>query len=138
MEVLMRWLLVLGSLMTTAACAAEPVCQDPKDNVADRACMSAEVAKADAQLAQYLRAAKEWVAKDKLQDLKLDATQAAWMRYRDAQCDDVYRYWGDGTHRYRAAAQCQLDLAHARTYDLWSAYLTYTDSTPPILPKPER
>ncbi len=98
--------------------------------------MSAEAEKADLKLAKYLEAAKERIAKDKTNELSLDDAQKAWLNYRSLQCGDVYKYWIQGTYRYRASLQCQIDLTHERTHDIWSAYLTYVDSTPAILPEP--
>jgi uncharacterized protein YecT (DUF1311 family) len=98
--------------------------------------MSAEIDKADKTLREYLEAAKERISRDKITGLNLDATQAEWSRYRTMHCGDVYQYWAEGTYRYRASAQCQIDLARSRTHDIWAAYLTFVDSTPALLPEP--
>ena len=121
----------------TAAAAAEPLCRDSKNTVEDTKCMSAEIDKADKALREYLEAAKERLSRDKVKGLNLDATQAEWSRYRTMHCGDVYLYWVEGTYRYRASAQCQIDLARSRTHDIWAAYLTFVDSTPALLPEPE-
>jgi uncharacterized protein YecT (DUF1311 family) len=99
--------------------------------------MSAEIDKADKALRGYLDAAKERLSRDKVKGLNLDAAQAEWSRYRTMHCGDVYLYWVEGTYRYRASAQCQIDLARSRTHDIWAAYLTFVDSTPALLPEPE-
>jgi uncharacterized protein YecT (DUF1311 family) len=124
------------SLASTAATAA-PLCYDSKSTVEDTKCMSAEIDKADRALREYLEAAKERLSRDKVKGLNLDAAQAEWSRYRTMHCGDVYLYWVEGTYRYRASAQCQIDLARSRTHDIWAAYLTFVDSTPALLPEPE-
>jgi uncharacterized protein YecT (DUF1311 family) len=124
------------SVMGTAS-AAELLCSNAQNTVEEAKCMAAEVDKADKTLQEYLEAAKDRISSDKSIGLQLDAAQDAWSRYRTMHCGDVYRYWAQGTYRYRASAQCQIDLAHSRTHDIWAAYLTFVDSTPAVLPEPE-
>ena len=116
--------------------AKDKLCHDQKNDMEDMACMSAEAEKADKKLAKYFEAAKARIASDTSIRLSLDDAQKAWLNYRSLQCGDVYKYWLDGTYRYRASLQCQIDLTQERTRDLWSAYLTHVDSTPPILAEP--
>jgi uncharacterized protein YecT (DUF1311 family) len=66
----------------------------------------------------------------------LQTSQRAWLAYRDAECSALYAWWSDGTIRGPKALQCRIDLTRERTHHLWSAYLTFADSTPPILPEP--
>ena len=127
--------LLIGSALQ-AASAKDVICADPKDALADRTCMSAEVDIAEIKLANYLDAAKVRVASDESVRLSLDEAQKAWLAYRSMQCGDVYKRWGTATYRYRASLQCVVDLTRQRTHDLWSAYLTYVDSTPAMLPEP--
>ncbi len=35
------------------------------------------------------------------------------------------------------AGSCLLDMTKKRTHEIWETYLTYMDSTPPILKEPE-
>jgi hypothetical protein len=35
------------------------------------------------------------------------------------------------------ALNCQIRLTRMRTYTIWLHWLTYMDSTPPLLPKPD-
>jgi uncharacterized protein YecT (DUF1311 family) len=126
---------ILGFASTAAA--AQPLCRDAKNTVEDTNCMLAESGKADKVLQHYLEAAKERLSRDKVRGLSLDAAQAEWSRYRTMHCGDVYQYWVDGTYRYRASAQCEIDLARSRTHEIWAAYLTFVDSTPPLLPEPQ-
>lgn len=124
-------------ILTTATATAEGlVCRDSVDTIKERDCMSTEVDKADRKLSEYIEAAKERISEDSTVVLSLTETQKAWLSYRTAQCGDVYKYWSQGTYRYRASLQCMLDLTKERTHDIWSAYLTYVDSTAAVLPEP--
>ena len=131
-----RVLLGMCLLSPLAASAKSDVCDNPVNDAAGMECMSAEIAKADAKLALYLAAAKKRITQDAATRLNLDTAQNAWQAYREAQCGDVYTYWGQASYRHRASARCTLELTRQRTAAIWSAYLTFMDSTPPILPKP--
>ena len=70
---------------------------------------------------------------------------AAWVRrgrasrgagYRDAECGAVYDYWSGGTIRGTEQLACQIDLTRRHTHTIWRLWLTYMDSTPPLLPEP--
>ncbi|RFP13004.1 DUF1311 domain-containing protein [Duganella sp. BJB488] len=127
--------LVLCLNLATAG-ARDVVCADSKDTIEERNCMSAEIDKVEQKLTRYVDAAKERISEDKEIVLSLDEEQKAWLGYRLVHCGDVYKYWFQGTYRYRASLQCMLDLTQERTHDIWSAYLTYTDSNAGILPEP--
>ena len=123
-------------LNLSTANAKDAVCLDSKNTLEEQDCMSAEVDKAEQKLAKYIATAKAHIAKDQTIALSLDEAQKAWLNYRTVHCGDVYKYWLQGTYRYRASAQCILDLTQERTHNIWAAYLTYVDSTPAILPEP--
>lgn len=123
-------------LSSTAASAKESVCSASKNTVEDSKCMSEEIDKAEVKLAQYILAAQNHISEDSTIRLALEESQSAWLRYRTVQCGDVYNYESKGTYRYHASAQCMLDLTKERTHDIWSAYLTYSDSTMPKYPEP--
>ena len=63
--------------------------------------------------------------------------QAKWQEYKSKQCEAVYLRWQQGTIRGPKAVRCDLDLTRQRTHRIWSDFLTYPDSTPPILPEPK-
>lgn len=85
---------------------------------------------------QYFDAAVKRAALFDLDVKHLNDEQLAWAKYRETLCGNVYLMWGQGTARYQMAALCDLKLTRERTYDLWRSYLTYLDSTPPVLPDP--
>ena len=68
----------------------------------------------------------------------LSESQEAWQAYADARCQGVFEATSGGTMGGLGYAWCLIDLARRRTHDIWSDYLTYSDSTPPILPEPVR
>ncbi|MBW4331257.1 DUF1311 domain-containing protein [Stakelama sp. CBK3Z-3] len=113
--------------------------------IAVNQCLANDVDTAQAELDRYLAAARERVGQtedDPLAATKkelltgFDAAQDAWEKYRDAQCDNIYRYWQGGTIRGAMALGCKLELTQQRTHFIWESFLTYPDSTPPVLPEP--
>ena len=101
-----------------------------------QACMGKRLDEANARLAKYLTAAQARIDKDFGSRPNLKATQAAWARYRDLECADVFELWEQGTYRTIASSECMLRVTQQRTHEVWQAYLTHQDSTPPLLPEP--
>ncbi len=101
-------------------------------------CLAADLARADAELNRYYAAATKRLTEqqDTAALAKLRAAERAWIAYRDAECDAIYESWGQGTIRGAMNLRCRITLAEARTATIWRNWLTYADSTPPILPKP--
>jgi uncharacterized protein YecT (DUF1311 family) len=106
-------------------------------------CMSAELAKAEDDLKRYLAAARRRLKSEATDNpdaltalADLDKTETTWAAYREAECDAVYDYWKSGTIRGAMALTCEIDLTRRRTHTVWNEWLTYMDSTPPILPEP--
>jgi uncharacterized protein YecT (DUF1311 family) len=101
-------------------------------------CLAADLARADAELNRYYTTAMARLAKDRQTATvsQLRASERAWVAYRDAECDAVYEQWKDGTIRGAMALGCRLRVTKARTNTIWRNWLTYADSTPPLLPRP--
>jgi uncharacterized protein YecT (DUF1311 family) len=126
----------------TALAAAPPKC--PGDNTIEiNDCMSATLTKAQSDLDRYLAAARKRLKSEAADDAgsaaalaDLDRVQAAWVAYSKSDCDAVYDAWSAGTIRTAMALTCEIDLTRQRTHTVWSEWLTYMDSTPPILPEP--
>ena len=66
-----------------------------------------------------------------------DKAETLWTSYREAECGAVYDYWRAGTIRTSMELTCEIDLTQRHTHTVWSEWLTYMDSTPPILPEPK-
>lgn len=111
------------------------------------ACAAAALKAEEATLARYVEAARERLAQS-VKDagdtdlgpaaaLKgFDAAEGGWRAYRDAECGAVYAYWSGGTIRTLQAIDCRIYQARLRTHAVWRHWLTYADSTPPVLPEP--
>ncbi len=104
------------------------------------ACLAAEVAKATTVLDRYRAAARARITADTATSPSVlpafDAADAQWRRFAEAKCRAVYTLWEGGSIRGAIAATCQIRLARLHTHELWGEWLTYMDTTPPILPEP--
>lgn len=102
-------------------------------------CLAADLARADAELNRYYAAAVTRLTKERATTAlaKLRASERAWIAYRDAECDAVYEWWSRGTIRGAMTLGCRTRITKARAMTIWQNWLTYADSTPPILPKPK-
>ena len=101
-------------------------------------CLAADLSRADAELNRYYVAAVRRLTDERQPAAlaKLRASERAWIQHRDAECDAVWEYWKGGTIRGTFSTECRLRLTRARTMTIWSNWLTYMDTTPPLLPKP--
>jgi uncharacterized protein YecT (DUF1311 family) len=101
-------------------------------------CLADDLARADSELNRYYAAAVKRLASEREAAVaaRLRSSELAWIRYRDAECDAVWEYWKGGTIRGTFSTECRLRLTRARTMTIWSNWLTYMDTTPPLLPKP--
>lgn len=102
-------------------------------------CAAADLADSEERLRRYLSAARKKLLADPESApvaKRLDEAQSAWETYRDAECNALYDYWSGGTIRTVMALSCKLSLTDERTHVVWQTWLTYPDSTPPLLPEP--
>ncbi len=128
------FLAALGLCSTGLAQASSLRCDGNTLEV--EACMSKKLDEADALLSRYISVAQARIDKDFGSKPNLKAAQSAWARYRKLECADVFEFWVQGTYRTFASSECMLRLTQQRTREMWQAYLTYQDSTPPLLPEP--
>ena len=131
-----RFLLLAISISFAAHAAGTPVCGTATTAAETRTCLENEVAQAEAQLETYLSAAQAQTAQMTDKPPNLAHAQEVWLEYRKQHCGDAYLFWGAGSIRYEAATQCNLELTHARTHELWSAFLVRYGNSPPVLPEP--
>ncbi|HEX3363436.1 lysozyme inhibitor LprI family protein [Phenylobacterium sp.] len=104
--------------------------------------------RADRELARYLAAARNRLTDEAKQAptpqapktalADLDVSQTAWEAYRKAECNAVYDWWSEGTIRGAMYQSCWLEVTEARTEHVWSTWLRFMDSTPPLLPDPTK
>jgi uncharacterized protein YecT (DUF1311 family) len=100
-------------------------------------CAAKEVDAANELLEKYLAKAKEKYSSNSAVLKSIENGQVAWLAYRKAQCASVHEIWSGGTIRGVVASSCRLQLTAERTHTIWADYLTYMDSTPPLLPEPK-
>jgi len=102
-------------------------------------CLAADLARADAELNRYYAAAVRRLTDERQPAAlaKLRVSERAWIQHRDAECDAVWEYWKGGTIRGTFSTECRVRLTRDRTMAIWSNWLTYVDSTPPLLPRPQ-
>lgn len=138
-------MLIAALLASTVAIAGPDSCDDAVSTVDISTCLSGQLERESDRMDGYFAAV---IARaDELGDRivgadgpevieALQLSQSAWLAYRDAACSATYAWWSDGTIRGPKALQCRIDLTRERTRHLWSAYLTFADSSPPVLPDP--
>ena len=100
------------------------------------ACFTDEAQQRDRSLDQYRAAALKAMGDAGEDPTAFVKGQAAWAAYRDAHCDAVAEHWKDGAIRTQKELACHIDLSAQRAHQIWKDYLTFANSTPPILPKP--
>lgn len=140
----MLTVLALAALIQTAD-PTPPECVDAITTPQVNACAAAEVERDREVMNRYFAAAIARVREEaedagRLNERSLEenlaASQADWERYAESACAAVYHRWSGGTIRTVMALGCMGQLVRQRTHNLWRDYLTYPDSTPPILPEP--
>ncbi|MBS0333537.1 MAG: DUF1311 domain-containing protein [Proteobacteria bacterium] len=110
------------------------------------ACLAALSETVDQEHLRYVAAARARLKHDAAADPAdpgaakavggFEASEAAWLAYRKAECGAVYDNWSGGTIRGAMYSACSLRLTRLRTHTVWLNWLTYPDSTPPVLPEP--
>ena len=103
------------------------------------ACLQSELRRAEEVLERYTAAAAEQIGLDDASGAILRSFREAgaeWAKYRRAECNAIYEYWSKGTIRGAMSLTCARRLTDARTHEVWEAWLTYGDRTPPVLPEP--
>ncbi len=122
-------------------------CPDATTTQAEDECLSQVLDRANAELARY-RAASEAQAKASTQSASpsgpvqpdtsaaLSKAEAAWSAYREAECASIFDNWSGGTIRVAKELDCEIELTRLQTHVLWGQWLTFPDSTPPVLPEP--
>lgn len=101
-------------------------------------CLVRLATQSDANLQRYLDAARRRVSNQThgTLPLRIENSEKSFEAYREAECSAVFSFWKSGTIRTSKELECRIRLTDARTHSLWKNWLTYPDSTPPILPEP--
>lgn len=127
---------MLMIVLTMMLSAAQPCAGSTTREV--EICLAGELAGADAELNRYYAAAVRRLADERQPAAlaKLRESERLWIRHREADCDAVWEYWREGTIRGTCAILCRIRSTRARTLSIWSNWLTFADSSPPMLPRP--
>ncbi|MEZ9300640.1 lysozyme inhibitor LprI family protein [Vibrio splendidus] len=143
----MKKLLSIGLLACLSLSASVSASDDAVDVVVDcenamntieiNQCAAIELESAQAELDKYLNASFEHNAYDEELVSSIKVAQESWQAYISAHCDSVYTQWRDGSIRGLMALSCKTKLTKQRTHEVWENFLTYMDSTPPVLPEPK-
>ena len=108
--------------------------------IAINQCLAAVRTKAEAREKRYFAAALGEGAGSEDGESKLHAlmraSQAAAEEQRKQECNAVYEFWKSGTIRNAMSLRCEIRLIDQRTHDIWRNWLTFQDSSAPILPEP--
>ncbi|MFS1504803.1 lysozyme inhibitor LprI family protein [Vibrio lentus] len=112
-------------------------CENAMTTLEINHCASVELEAATVELDQYLKASFEHNAYDDELVSSIKVAQERWQTYMTAHCDSVYIQWRDGSIRGLMALSCKTKLTKQRTHEVWVNFLTYMDSTPPVLPEPK-
>lgn len=133
--------IVFAVLSFAVSAADEPVAcsqrHDVNTTMEMNECLSHQLALVDAEMEKYLQASLDHNDYDPEVVKSIKIAQKDWEAYRSSNCDSVYTQWREGTIRNAMYLTCSIRLTKQRTHELWANYLTYMDSTPPVLPEPQ-
>jgi len=124
-------------LFSASACEAD-ICKNPITTLEINNCLSLKIENAEKVLNKYFVESKNRYTGYPEVLAAISNSQKEWIQYRDAHCDSIYEIYKEGTIRGIMGGSCMLEVTYTRTHELWQNYLTYPDSTPPILPEPKR
>lgn len=131
---------VVGLGVAVMAMAEEPSfdCDNTMTTLEINQCAAVQLESAQSELSQYVEASVNHHADDPELVAAIEDSQQAWEAYAAAHCEAVHTQWRDGSIRGLMALTCKTQLTQQRTHTVWGAFLTYMDSTPPVLPEPSR
>lgn len=134
----------MPAVLIALALVAVPAstCQDAKTTTETNACLAGVLDDAQQQMDRYYDAAVRRLRPQQGPAAaaalsQLASAQAAWRTYRDAECGAVFAHRSEGSIRIAAETRCRIGATRMRTFSIWWSWLTYADSTPPILPRPD-
>lgn len=111
-------------------------CPDAETTLDMNECFANRLAAADERRATYLATAVEREAENDEVLEQMRASEVAFEAYREAECGAVWESWKKGTIRTIMALGCQIELTDQRTHSIWQNWLTFMDSSEPVLPEP--
>lgn len=117
-------------------CFAQKCSKLKNSTLAINDCLIDKIEASEKELSQYIAKSKLRYSGLPKSIEQLNIAQGAWVKYRKAHCASVYEIWAEGTIRDAMHHICWLAVTKLRTREIWETYLTFMDSTPPLLPEP--
>ncbi len=132
-------IIVLASLSFAASAEDKVIidCNNPMNTLEINQCAAIESQSAQVEMDKYLKTSFEHNADDPELINAIKIAQKDWQAYLSSHCDAVYTQWRNGSVRGFKHLSCQSRLTRQRTHEIWKSFLTYVDSTPPVLPEPK-
>ena len=124
------------SVCSFATMATSVNCDKALNTLEINYCAKLKLDNAEAEMKRYLDESIAHYTADTYVVESINIAQSAWQSYSKSQCDSVFTMFRDGSMRVMMTLSCRTKLTQQRTYELWSQYLTYMDSSEPVLPKP--
>ena len=127
---------LLMSVCSFTAMATSVNCDKAFNTLEINYCAKVELDNAEAEMQRYLdKSIAQYTADTNVVE-SINIAQSAWQSYSKSQCDSVFTMFRDGSMRVVMTLSCRTKLTQQRTHELWSQYLTYMDSSEPVLPEP--
>ena len=133
-----KWILIalLALPFAVSATEHETDCDNAMTTMDINHCAYLELESAQAELLEYLEASFEHNSDDPELIDAIKLAQQDWQAYKTSHCASIYTQWREGTIRGVMAISCETRLTQQRTHEIWLNFLTYMDSTEPVLPEP--
>lgn len=122
--------------ISTPLLAAED-CPDANTTYEIGMCLAEHLEQQEVELQHYLAEARARYVDNEMVIESIEKAQQSWLAYRLEQCSSIYNIWKDGTIRSIMGLNCSIHMTKLRIHQIWHSYLTYMDSTPPLLPEPQ-
>lgn len=130
--------MALASLSFAISAADKPLdCGSAITTLEINQCASIKLELARIELAKYLETIFEHNDNDPELIESIKVAQKDWEFYISSHCSSIHTKWRDGSIRGVMYILCQTKMTEQRTHEIWSSFLTYIDSTPPVLPEPK-
>jgi len=131
-------IIALALLYSPVALSDDFNCENAVSTPEINYCAGLDLEKAENEMNIYFLRSKDQQKHDPELIPTMEAAQVAWANYVEAHCDSIYTMWRDGSIRGAMSLTCKTNLTQQRTHDLWTNFLAYMDSTPAVLPEPNK
>ncbi|QFT76280.1 DUF6265 family protein [Erythrobacter sp. THAF29] len=99
-------------------------------------CLAAILERADERRKEYFETAIGSADNESELAGLMRKSREGFEAYRESECASVYEQWKEGSIRNAMFLRCSIRLTDQRTHDIWRNWLTYQDSSEPLLPEP--